>query len=215
MPRLATQSPLRLATRCAIVAAAVLWGGQLIERPLAQWLAPAIRGVTAFFGDDFTFLDIEVVRDGERDSLRVRANLSHPLNVGGHVVYPYGWRSQPDGWSQVNLTLKGLFQYAAMLLIVVFAWPAAHALELLRRAALTVPLIVLLLLVQIPPTILAELWFPLHADFDAHSFWPLLAWSRFLMGGGGLAVALLLATVAIGVGKDSNRIVGDESHALA
>lgn len=35
-------------------------------------------------------------------------------------------------------------------------------------------------------TILAELWFPVHADLARSEVWPLLLWSRFLAGGGGL-----------------------------
>ncbi|MEJ0039690.1 MAG: hypothetical protein WDO68_27205 [Gammaproteobacteria bacterium] len=203
MRRVTMQSPARVALRIAIVALAVLWAGQRFDRTLVEWMLPALRASTEFLAYDFKFVGIDVVHDGLGDTLRVQANLTRPIDIAGRTVYPLGWGSRTPGWTLLNFTLGGLLQYAALLLIVVIAWPARSAKELLLRAGITVPLLAFLLLIQIPPTILAELWFPIHADTDANAFWPLLAWSRFLMGGGGFAIALALAIAAIGIAAGS------------
>jgi hypothetical protein len=156
-------------------------------------MIPMFRNVVAFFGGDFTVLDMSVAHDGANETLRVRADFSHPIFIVNQFIYPL----QGKGWMQVNLTLGGVLQYSLFLLIVVVAWPVTRASEYLLRLALSAPLILILLLIDVPPTILANLWFPVHDDLAPHALWPLLIWSRFLMGGGGLVVAFLFAAAIV------------------
>lgn len=150
-----------------------------------------------FLDSDLSILAVEIGHEGPNETVRVRANFSRPIYVAGKSLFPFGWHPGTEGWMEVNLTLGGILQYAAFTIIVVLAWPITKASELALRIAITAPLIALLLLIQVPFMILAEFWFPVHNDIDPHSFWPLLAWSRFLMGGGGVAAAILIGVVAI------------------
>lgn len=197
MPLAALPHPLKLAVRLGVASILVLWMAHSFQRTLIEPLLPALRATIEYLESDFTILGTDIAREGPNETIRVRANLASPLYVAGRIVYPMGWNRGTEGWLQVNLTLGGVLQYVSLMLIVVLAWPAQRVSEFIVRIAIALPLITLLLLLHAPFTILADLWFPIHDDYDPHSFWPLLAWSRFLMGGGGIAAALLLAIVAI------------------
>jgi hypothetical protein len=190
--------PARLAARGIGVTALLLWlvnsGAAAIVRPMI----PVLQGVVEMATDDFRILDMELGADRGVPALQVRADLARPLVVSGGVLMPINSGSDA-GWMEVQLALGGILQHPLMLCIVVLAWPAAGWKEYLVRACLALPLVLLLLLVTLPSTILAELWFPFHDDYAPDTFWPLLAWSRFLMGGGGLVLGLLMGAAAIGL----------------
>jgi Na+/proline symporter len=145
----------------------------------------------------FYLYSMEVVRDGEVSSLRTRANLTQPVPLGERTAYPFGWNGSPIGGYQVMLTTGGILGYALLLLIAVLAWPTARSRELAMRLLLAMPLLAVLLFLGGPLTILAELWNSVRQTANPESFSPLMAVSRFLMGGGGYALALLAAAVVV------------------
>ena len=189
--------PLKLALRLLVVAIVVLWVAHSFQRALVAPLVPPIRAVVGLIQNNFTILEMDVAHDGPNETLRVRANLARPFSIGATVVYPFGWKPGTEAWMVVNMTLGGVLQYVALMFIAVLAWPVRSLRELAGRVVMTVPLAALLLMLQVPLSILAELWAPLLSDFDPDAFSPLLLWSRFLEGGGGLAIALLLAVITI------------------
>jgi hypothetical protein len=186
----------RLALRFALVGVALLgiagmWAPAIVA-PMVPVLGRAVAAATA----DFTLLDVTLDRDGARPGVVFRANLRQVALVGSSFVHPMGFGGQPEGWYQVRLTTGGILQHALLLLIIVLAWPGTVR-ELALRGVLAVPLAALLVLQHVVVTVLAELWFPLHDDWAPGETWPLLVWSRFLMGGGGLMVAMVLAGLCI------------------
>ena len=68
---------------------------------------------------------------------------------------------------------------------------------MLKRLLLAMPLCVLLWLLQVPPTLAAEMGAALHAAAASGRVAPLMVWSRFLMGGGGALLALWFAGLVI------------------
>jgi len=72
-----------------------------------------------------------------------------------------------------------------------------------ERVTLSPPLIAILLLIDVPFTVAAELWNGLYQDYAPHEICVLMVWSRFLMGGGGYMLAILFAGIAISA---ANRI---------
>lgn len=206
MPR--ALPPLRnLVLRFALVAAAVLAIGGAFATAIVEPLVPALGRAVAALTSDFTFSEVTLDRAGARPNVVFRANLSRVQLVGNGFAYPLGFGSQPRGWYQIELTTGGILQHALFLLIIVLAWPAA-ARELLLRGLLAVPLAAVLVLQHVVVTVLAELWFPIHDELAPGAFWPLLAWSRFLMGGGGLVLAMALAALAIMLAAQLERRLG-------
>ena len=53
------------------------------------------------------------------------------------------------------------------------------------------------------------------ADLDSHALGYWMIWSRLLMGGGGLALSVLLAVVAVCVGRRYSRAPAAQGEALA
>jgi hypothetical protein len=193
--------PLELLARLLAAAALVLWLSHSFQRAFVKPLIPAFSTALRILNIDFTILGIDVSEDGPNETLRFRANLAHPIEIAGRRLSPFGWGSIPEGGYQVNLTLGGILQYCALTLILVLAWPARHAREFAVRLLSVLPLMGILLLIDVPFTVLAELWNAIHAGVDPHGFQPLMIWSRFLMGGGGLMLALLAAALAIALAR--------------
>ncbi len=184
-----------LALRFAVVTLLLLGAGSRYATAIVEPLVPVMGRAVDALTPAFDILGVALDRDDARPRVVFRANLSKVLLVGRRFAYPMGYGSSPAGWYQVYLTTGGILQHALFLLIIVLAWPAAWR-ELGLRMLLALPAAMLLMLQHVVVTVLAELWFPLH-DLAPGEFWPLLAWSRFLMGGGGLVVAMALAVLVI------------------
>lgn len=214
MPVRAAPPPVSLVVRFALASALVLGSLHFSERALAERLIPVFRAAIWVLDDSFVLTEVSVARDGQNAVLRFRANLARPLKEGGRVLYPFGWQGMPLGGYQVHCTLGGVFAYGALLLIVVLAWPARSLRERGARSLLAVPGVALLLLIDIPSTVVAELWNSVEHQFDPHALGGWMIWSRLLMGGGGFVIALLLALACIRLAAPREPQRGDTSLAV-
>lgn len=192
-PRAAWVSPRELALRVAIASVLILGVMHLFQQPAARALIPVFRTVISLLGDSFVIEDVRVAEQGASDAVRFRANLARPITVDGRTIYPVGWNGAPEGGFQITYTVSGVLSYVALLLIAVLAWPARDVREYALRVCLSIPSAAVLLVLDVPTTVLAELWNELFdwADIGRLSGW--MIWSRFLMGGGGYLLALLMA----------------------
>jgi hypothetical protein len=195
-----------LALRFTLVGITLLALGGRFETAIVKPLVPAMAPVVGAVGSEFTILDVAMNPDSKLPVVRFRADLSRAVVVNGHVIQPLRAGSQPGGWYEVALTTGGILQQALLLLIVVLAWPARWRV-LALRVLLAMPVAVLLVMQHVAVTVLAELWFPFHDALAPAEIWPLLAWSRFLMGGGGLGLAVGLAALVIGLASRLERLL--------
>lgn len=197
MPIGALPRPLELLGRTLLVAALVLGLSHLAARPLVTGMMPAYESAIALLDDSFVLTDVAIAQDGPNQVIRFRANLARPLEVKGTTLYPFGWRGiVPEGGMEVRYTLDGALQYVALTLILVLAWPGGLK-ELLVRLALFIPLALMLLLIDIPSTVIAELWTGLEGMVDPNPLPRWMVWSRFLMGGGGLLLGFIAGALDI------------------
>jgi hypothetical protein len=170
---------------------------------------PLIRATLVRVDADFRVLSLDVARDAAGETLRLRANLAHPVLVAGGTLYPIGWVSNAAGAGaggvEVRLTVGGVLSHAVLLLIIAAAWPVESLREGLVRSVTSLLLATMLLMMNVTSTFHAELWNQVAraGDVSAASF--ALAWSRFLMGGGGFATALALAAIAAAMSRASPR----------
>jgi hypothetical protein len=192
-PRAAWISPRELALRVAIASVLILGTVHLFQRPAAEELIPVFRTAIHLLSDSFVVNDARLAEEGASDTVRFRANLARPITVDGRTIYPFGWNGGPEGGLQVNYTVGGVFSYIALMLIVVHAWPAQHVKEQALRFLLSLPRVAVLLVLDVPTTVVAELWNGLYGWADIHRLSGWMIWSRFLMGGGGYLIALLMA----------------------
>lgn len=184
--------------------ARLLVAGAIVIAPLLVWQQTLVQPLLAVFSREvrllapqFTIDSAEITPEQPNQVVRFRANLSVPLVYGGQTIYPFGWNGTPRGGFEVSLSLNGLFDYPALLLIVALAWPVHGARELALRLIFSAVAVSALVMMEAPVTVAAELCNSLRGLANPQSFCGWLVVSRFLMGGGGFALALLLATVAI------------------
>lgn len=189
--------PGRLIGRLAVCALIVLGGIQVLERSLVKPLLPTFCWVMSSLDDRFVVTDARLVRTGPNEVVRFRVNLAAPLVVGSRILYPFGTHGVPEGGFQVTNTVGGVLQLGGLLLIVVLAWPARHAVELALRLGVALPVMAALVLLDTPFTAVAELRNGLATTIDPQTVDGWMVASRFLMGGGGYALAILLAAGSI------------------
>jgi hypothetical protein len=194
---------------------AVLVPLHALEHFIVAPLVPVFRAVSETLDREFVITDAHLDRAGSNEVVSLRANLRAPVTVGSRVVYPFGTHGVPEGWYQVDCTLGSVLQYAALLLIITLAWPARHPRELGVRLVASIALAGVLLLIAVPTTVVAELRHIVETDVDSHALGYWMIWSRLLMGGGGVALSILLAVVAVGVGRRYSRPPAAHSEALA
>ena len=89
--------------------------------------------------------------------------------------------------------------------MIVYCINRARILALFYAYRASRALLALLLFADVPVSIVAGLWNGLRAQFDPHSYSLWMVWSRFLTGGGGLALACVFAASIIG---GTQRIAG-------
>jgi hypothetical protein len=196
---------IRPVVRWSVASVIVLWLGFIAEKPIVNASLPTLRAVFAFVQSSFVILDMQIARDGANETLQVRADLAKSKYVSGRFVYPInasGTSSQQlKGWLQVNLTLGGLLQYELLMLIVVAAWPTRDARQYLVRFAIAAPFVVALFLINAVCTLFAEFTNGVYHTYAPDDFLLSLAWSKFLMGGGGVLLSLLSAAACISLAQ--------------
>ncbi|HKT73403.1 MAG TPA: hypothetical protein VJQ47_10965 [Steroidobacteraceae bacterium] len=167
---------------------------------IVEPLIPVYIGTIRLLSPEFTVQSVDVAPEGAAETLGVRTNLSVPLLYAGRTLLPFGWNGSPGGGIEVGLSLEGLLEYPAMLFIAVLAWPASTRREFALRIGLAIPAAALLLL-EAPLTVVAELWAILRDDYDPQGYCGWMIFSRFLMGGGGLALAIVLAGLIVAAAR--------------
>jgi hypothetical protein len=194
-------APLRLAARLLVAAILVLYPLHVLERVIVEPLVPALGEVTGVLDGQFVVTDARIEGQASNEILRFRANLTRPMEVAGSVVYPFGRNGLPEGGYQVRCSVSGVLLYSGLLLIIVCAWPVRGARELALRLLMCIPLAAALLLIDVPTTVVAELRQIVVMQADPHGLSLWMIWSRFLMGGGGIAMAICFAALAITAGR--------------
>lgn len=202
-------SPLRLLGRVVLSTALVLGAAHVVERPAVRALIPVFRGVINLIDDNFVFNEIVITQDGASDVVRFRANLASPLTLDHRIVYPFGWNGTQEGGFQVTYTVGGVLTYSALMLIIVLAWPANGVKEWSVRLLLCAACSSVLLLIDVPTTVLAELWNGLGNMLGSSHVGGWMIWSRFLMGGGGFVIAMVMAAACVLLGRRISDFAAD------
>jgi hypothetical protein len=183
--------------RVALASLLVLGLARACATDIVAGLLPGIGAEVAALDSDFSILSLDFGQDGPSHTVRLRANLAHPIDVAGRTVSPLGWLPDTEGWYQVDLNARGVLQSSIILLIVLLGWPQRSWRELGARLLLALPLLVLLIAVDAPLELLGNLQESVARHWDPQGFRPLFAWDVFLEGGGNSALALGFAALAI------------------
>jgi hypothetical protein len=202
---IAKPRPLELLARLLIAAAISLCLANWFAAPIVRLTVPLITRTAWALSDDFIITSAVVETPESEHALRVHANLARPVIWNHRPIYPFGWEGTPLGGFEVTLTLAGVLQYCVLLITLALAWPVHRMIEFVPRLVVAGSLGVVLILVSVPFTILAELRNCLPSVPQVVATDPWMIWSRFLMGGGGAVLAIVLAAIAVFAGTKIHR----------
>jgi hypothetical protein len=181
---------LRLALALLLLALPGTPAGTSLLKPLL----PAARAWMGAVEPSFAVRSLAVERVAGRERLRLEVALAHPVRVGGTVVMPH-----PRGRARAELPLVQVWQAPLLMAVLVLVWPAAARRELAGRAALAVPMAAVLLALDAPLVLLAEIWQLLRQSHGEHGFQALVAWAELLRAGGRAGLGLLAAAAVVGL----------------
>jgi hypothetical protein len=197
--------PAEFLVRLALIGTPLLWLAGTGAATLVKLLLPAIGAEITALDDNVSILQLDVVRDGPKSRIRMRADLLHPLYINGYRVAPLAATSGGGGWYQVNLNVSSALKSPFILLVIVLSWPAHGRREWIKRLLIGIPLLSLLFAVDAPLDLLGNLEDGIAREFDPHGTRLLFTWATFLEGGGNAALALALSGVAIALADSRDR----------
>lgn len=181
---------LRFVAALCLIGALVLWQGEA----LMQRLLPSIALTMDLIDRQHSVLSIGITQTGADTVIRLEAGIRQLILTGTHVTY-----ADPRARAVITTPLATFWLAPTLFLALLAAWPAQHAAEWPLRALCALPALALLLALDAPFVLDAELW-SLHRDaHDPGGSSPILAWSAFLKSGGRFVLAGLFALMLLGL----------------
>lgn len=165
------------------------------EDTLVELDLPLLRREIAALDDSFRITDLSLHRDGRDRVIRLDANLAHRLIMNGHIVDP-----NPQGAAEATTLVWHALLPQVLLIAAAFALPVPRRTAYAWRVAALLPAMFALSVVDVPAILLAGLWQLVQQvlDPDHVSWWRV--WSKFLQGGGEIALALTLGLLVAAIG---------------
>jgi hypothetical protein len=172
------------------------------EGAIVKPLIPALRKEVQLFAPEFSIESAEVVEENSNAVVRVQAYLSRPIRLEGKTLLPSGWLGiVPMHGYELQWPASDVLEYCAIEVIFVLAWPVGAIKEFLVRCGLAIPLAALLVLLDLPPAVIAELWNQVRSELDANGLSGWIILRGCLGNGGGVLLGCCMAGIAIGGAK--------------
>lgn len=152
---------------------------------LMRGLLPVISEVVPWLDDRFIVKALVVESSTQDTVIRITANLSRAVEVGGHITFPH-----PEGWLRASTTVGSMLQSAVLMLAVALGWPDTWR----ARLRVLVPALLLVavwVLANTALTLTAYLWQPFQDHYAPHGWSMLLTVQQFMHQGGRTALALV------------------------
>ncbi len=189
---LAGATPLRILLRLTLAAGVsipltVFFGEALVE----SWL-PAYRLVFGWVGEEFRLLSLVMDHEGADRVLRATVTWKHIAVIGGQVIYP-----DPLGVANASTLIAHALQGPLVAVLAAVAWPTQCRREFAWRLLLLAPLLLVVVLSDLPCVLAAEIWEVVIDTLAPGTVSPLVAWKNFLQGGGRYALGLAVAALAV------------------
>jgi len=168
------------------------WYGQY----LTGMMLPIFRSELQWLGDNYSILHFGLARQGYDHVIRLDVSLARFVVVGSHVIAP-----DPRGHAVVTTLASSVLRPVIFGFVLIAVWPAQRSRQYLWRLVIAAPLLLMLVLLDVPFVLLGEVWELVIAATAPGNFSPLIVWKDFLQGGGRLALALCVSLVAIAVAR--------------
>jgi len=159
---------------------------------LLQPLLPAARSVMAWAEPAFAVQSLQLLVQPDGERLRAQVAMARPVTVGERLVQPH-----PRGRAYAQVPAAQVWHAPLLLILLLVAWPAAAWGEGLLRALLALPALALVMALDLPLVLLAEIWKLLLDAHDPGGWKLLVAWSDLLSSGGRVLTGVLAATAVV------------------
>ena len=177
---------------------AVTQGEALVQ----SWLS-AYGAVFEWVADDFQLLKLFIDHEGADRVVRVVVMWKHIAFVGNQVIYP-----DPRGTANTSTLLAHGLQGPLVAILAAITWPTcrntvgrayvnSRLIERASRVALMLPLLIVLVLIDMPLVLAGELWGMVIDALEPDRISLLVMLKTFLQGGGRYALGVATAMLSV------------------
>jgi len=159
---------------------------------LLQPLLPSARVVMGWAEPAFAVQSLQILVQPEGERLRAELALASPVPVGERIVMP-----NPLGRAHAQVPAAQAWHAPLVLVLLLLAWPAAAWGEVMLRGLLALPALALVMALDLPLVLLAEIWKLLLDAHDPGGWKMLVAWSDLLRSGGRVLTGVLAASAVL------------------
>jgi hypothetical protein len=180
-----------------LITLAVFYGEALVS----QWLS-AYRVIFSWVADDFRLLDLVINHEGADRVVRAQVTWRRLVMVGGKAIFP-----DPLAKANASTLMAHALQGPVVAALATIAWPITsqvgsrrwlrNGIEYLLRGIVLFPLLVVLVLVDIPVVLAGELWSMVLEALDPNAFSLTVLLKTFIQGGGRYALALVASLLSV------------------
>jgi hypothetical protein len=186
-----------LIVRLLLVTTGLVLLAMHFSEPAVHALLPLLREVFEAVTPDFRLLQFGIDHQGGDRVLRATVMWAHIQVLGGKVIYP-----DPLGTANASTLVAHVFQGPLTAVIVALAWPSrANArmrwLEWALRAIVGLPLLIAIVMLDVPLVLAGELWEMVLQALEPGSLSVLAAWKGFMQGGGRYALGVAGGSCAV------------------
>jgi hypothetical protein len=176
--------------RFALAAAFLSYVASAYQSPLVDRVVPLFRIWFDAFDDTYSTMDLRVVRMNGEDVIQRTATPKRIHVVGGKVVWK-GSRLQNEAGAGLIL------QPLVLGLALVVAWPWQRWPELGLRAVIVTPLLLAVVLFDLPPILYGLEWYEELRLLDPDQFSLLVQWGDMMNSGGRFGLTAVAAVLAV------------------
>lgn len=182
---------LGLVTATALIVAYEVWAplaGPSLAKLFGLWLT--------WLDDTYRILSLDYQDTGGVRRLHYAVSMAKPVYLGGRMIF-----TDPRAVADASIPFASVFVPAMVAMPVAIGWPAVRLLRRAIRIVLLLPVIALLVLLDVPLVLWAQVWAMQVNALDPDHISGLLFWSEFLQSGGRIVMGLL---VSIGIIVSAN-----------
>jgi hypothetical protein len=175
------------------------------ETMVRSWLG-MYEKIFSYVADDFRLIKLTIALEGADRVIKATVIWKNIIVIGGKTIYP-----DPLG-TAVSSTLMAHALHAPLLTILVgMVWPPMQmsanqsaterwvhmCLEYSIRALILTPVILLLVLFDIPLVLAGELWEMVFVTLDPSAVSAIVLFKIFMLSGGRIALALTVSSLCV------------------
>jgi hypothetical protein len=175
-----------LLTYAVLLALSLQFGQRYVEL-----LLPLYRWEIGWIFPDFNIVSLALADNRGEGLVALQLNLVHYIVIAQKLL--------PPGLSVSSSTLTGhALQHPLLMLSLLAAWPAQHFSQRMVRLLISLPILLLLEMLDVPLVLLGSIEDVILANIANSTSSLLVVWMNFMNGGGRLALSIVAALAAIG-----------------